>query len=50
MDKEELTCIDCIYCILDDNTIKDTYFCDYSGCIIDDPEQDYCDTEFVLNY
>jgi hypothetical protein len=44
--KEELTCIDCIYCKKDKN-VNSGFICDKNGCEIDNPNEDYCDTYFV---
>ena len=44
--KEELTCIDCIYCEKDKN-VNSGFICDKNGCEIDNPNEDYCDTYFV---
>lgn len=45
--KDELTCINCIYCEKDNDT-KSGFICHENGCEIDDPDNDFCNDYFVL--
>ena len=47
--KKDLTCKDCIHCTLDKRTTGKTYYCGVDNSKIINPDDNYCDEDFVLN-